>query len=173
MHRVDNKITAYTSIKREDILTGLSYDNLVTAFEDELSWWDPLVESSLIRQAHSWEERKKIYQSMAEPHGLMIFNQIDQNRPATPDTGIRHCSLYLIGNPVITEQILRIDVRASLYVPFRVCLYAPKDLAGAIISFERPSSFIAALRNAELMKFGYLLDKKIDSVIQSILDRHN
>lgn len=173
MRRVENRIIAYTSIKREDILTGLSYADLVTAFEHEMGWWNPLDESSLIQPAYSWEERKKVYQGTAEPHGLMIFSRIDQGRLARPDTGIRQCSLYLVGNPVIAEQILRIDARASLYVPFRVCLYAHDDLGGAIISFERPSSFIAALRNAELMKFGYLLDKKIDSVIQSILEQHN
>lgn len=173
MRRVDNKTIAYTSIKREDILTGLSYDDLVAAFEGELGWWDPLVDSSLIQRAHSWEERKKVYQSMAEPHGLIIFNQLAQDQTAAPSTGNRQCSLYLIGNPIISEQILRIDARASLYVPFRVCLYVPQDLDGSIISFERPSSFIAALRNAELMKFGYLLDKNMDSIIQSILDKHN
>jgi uncharacterized protein (DUF302 family) len=173
MRRVDNKIISYTLIKREDILTGLSYDDLVAAFEGALGWWDPLVENSLIQQDHCWEERKKVYQSMAEPHGLMIFNQLAQDHTAAPAAGIRQCSLYLIGNPIITEQILRIDARASLYVPFRVCLYVPQDLDGSIISFERPSSFIATLRNAELMKFGYLLDKKVDSVIQSILDRHH
>ncbi|QJW49004.1 DUF302 domain-containing protein [bacterium BFN5] len=173
MRRVDNKIIAYTSVKREDILTGLSYDDLVAAFEGELGWWNPLVESSQIQQAHSWEERRKVYQRMTEPHGLIIFNQLAQDHTATPATGIRKCSLYLIGNPVITEQILRIDVRASLYLPFRVCLYVPQDLDHAIISFERPSSFIAALRSAELMKFGYLLDKNMDSVVQSILNRHH
>jgi uncharacterized protein (DUF302 family) len=155
-------------IKREDIPTGLSYNALVAAFEREMGRWDKAMESSLIQQKSSWEKVKNIFLNMAGPHGLMIFFRVDQGRLTSLHNGIKRCSLYIVGNGVIAEQILSIDIRASLYVPFRVCLYDNGNPGGAIIAFDRPSSFLATLQQPALMKIGKQLDSRIDSVVQSI-----
>ena len=80
----------------------------------------------------------------------------------------KRCSLYLVGNPVIADRIISIDLRASFYVPFRVCLYDDGGPDGAVISYDRPSSFLAALGNPELTEFGALLDRKIDDVATAL-----
>jgi uncharacterized protein (DUF302 family) len=73
-----------------------------------------------------------------------------------------------VGNPVIADQIISIDLRSSFYVPFRVCLYDDGASDGAVISYDRPSSFLAALGKPELTKFGALLDGKIDDVVVAL-----
>ncbi len=73
-----------------------------------------------------------------------------------------------MGNPVIADQIIRIDLRASFYVPFRVCLYDDGGPDGAVISLDRPSSFLAALGKPELTEFGALLDRKVDDVVTAL-----
>jgi uncharacterized protein (DUF302 family) len=35
------------------------------------------------------------------------------------------CSLYTVGNPVIANQIIEIDLRGSFYIPFRVAVHVP------------------------------------------------
>ena len=158
-----------TLIEREDIPTGLNYNALVTAFESELGRWDQTVGNLMIQEKTSWPKVKRIIQDMAGPHGLMIFYRIDQGSIISLHNGIKRCSLYLVGNPIIAEQILSVDIRASLYVPFRVCLYDDGNPAGASISFDRPSSFLATFHQPALMKIGCMLNSKIYSVVHSIV----
>jgi len=49
-----------------------------------------------------------------------------------------------------------------------VCLYDGGGPNGAVISYDRPSSFLAALGKPELTKFGALLDRKIDDVAAAL-----
>jgi hypothetical protein len=164
----DNTMISHTMIIREDIPTGLSYEALIAAFEHEMGRWDPLVENWLIHQNAPWDKVKIYFQRMAGPHGLMIFFQVNQGRLTSLNDGIKRCSLYIVGNGIIAEQILSIDIRASLYVPFRVCLYDNGNPGGAIIGFDRPSSFLAVFHNPSLTDIGILLDSRMDSVVQSI-----
>ena len=70
--------------------------------------------------------------------------------------------LYLVGNPVIANEIIDIEPREFLRsVP--VCLYDNADDLG-VMAYDCPSSFLAALERPELRPFGELLDHKIDTV---------
>jgi hypothetical protein len=120
------KMVTCTSIIREDIPSGLSYRALVEAFEREMGRWDPVIETALIEEKAPWEKVEKAFQRMTGPHGLMIFFHVDQGRLTSLHNGIKKCVLYIVGNGVVAESILTIDIRASLYVPFRVCMrYIP------------------------------------------------
>jgi uncharacterized protein (DUF302 family) len=163
------KMVTCTSIIREDIPSGLSYEALVAAFERELGRWDPVVETALIEEKAPWEKVERAFQRMAGPHGLMIFFHVDQGRLTSLNNGIKKCILYIVGNGVVAEPILTIDIRASLYVPFRVCLYDNGNPFGAIIGYERPSSFLATLNQQALYPYGRLLDYRMDCVVQCIL----
>ena len=69
-----------------------------------------------------------------------------------------------MGNPVIANQIISIDLRGSFYVPFRVALYNDGRPGGAVIAYDRPSSFLATLGRQELTAIAESLDSKIDAV---------
>ncbi|ACS98919.1 DUF302 domain-containing protein [Paenibacillus sp. JDR-2] len=163
-------ITAgYAMIVREDIPTGLSYEALVAAFERQMGRWDPYIGNQLVRQQASWEQVEAAVKPMEGPHGLMILSEVNQGELLSLQSGIKQCRLYLVGNPLIAEPILAVDRRASLYVPFRVTLYDNGGPRGAIISFDRPSSFLGALHQPTLAPYGKLLDTKIYSVVRSIM----
>ena len=98
----------------------------------------------------------------------MIIARADQGKITSLSGDEKRCLLYLVGNPVIANRILSIDLRASFYVPFRVCLYDDGGPKGAVISYDRPSSFLAALERPELKEFGELLDRKIDEVANAL-----
>ncbi|CAM3423393.1 DUF302 domain-containing protein [Paenibacillus lupini] len=160
-------ITAgYAMIVREDIPTGLRYDALVAAFERQMGRWEP---DFGIGNQVTWEQVEAAVKQLEGPHGLMIMSEVNQGELLSLHGGIKRCRLYLVGNPIITEPILSIDRRASLYVPFRVTLYDNGSPHGAIISFDRPSSFLGALHQPDLVSYGQLLDAKIYSVVRSIL----
>jgi uncharacterized protein (DUF302 family) len=73
---------------------------------------------------------------MACPRGLMIIFRADQGKITSLSGQEKRCSLYLVGNPVIADQIISIDLRASFYVPFRVCLHDDGGPGGAVISYD-------------------------------------
>lgn len=72
------------------------------------------------------------------------------------------------GPPQRAQRILSVDVRASFYVPFRVSIYDADGPGGACIAYDRPSSFLAALGQAELTELGALLDRKMEEVVAPV-----
>ena len=117
---------------------GLSYDRLVRAFEGELGRLDPVVAKSLIDRRAPWSEVKEAVERMAGAHGLMIISTADQGAVTSLSGKAKRCSLYIVGNPVIANDILDIDLGASFYVPFRIALYESGDEGGAVIVLRSP-----------------------------------
>ncbi len=160
--------TTSVVIERTTVRTRLTYPALVEAFEHELGHWETTTEERLVARKAPWSEVKEEVARMAGPRGLMVMTRLDQGEITSLDGTLKRCSLYLVGNPVIANQILNIDPRGSLYVPFRVCLFDTSEAGGASLFYDRPSSFLAALGYAELTEIGTQLDDKIDSVARAL-----
>ena len=92
---------------------------------------------------------------MAEPFGLMVLAKIDQGRITSLSGKSKMCSLY--------NQIIEIDLRGSFYVPFRVAVHDDGGANGGTISYDRPSSFLAALNRPELDAIGKSARRKTRS----------
>ena len=73
-----------------------------------------------------------------------------------------------VGNPAIAARIVRIEVSASLYVPFHVALFERHDDAEAVLAYDRPSSFLGQFEHTDLKEIGLILDAKIDAVAQRV-----
>ncbi len=160
--------TAAARIERSVVATGLTYPALIGAFERELGRWDAGAASRLVGRGATWSEVEREVERLAGPHGLMIFLRVDQGLVVSLAGTARQCSLYLVGNPIIAQRILSVDVRACLYVPFRVSIYDDGGPEGACIAYDRPSSFLAALGCPELTEFGVLLDRKMEGVLAAV-----
>jgi len=78
-----------------------------------LGRWDPILGESLSREAASWPKVEATVAKTAEPFGLVLMTKIDQGRLTSLSGKAKHCSLYLVGNPVIANQIIEIDPRGS------------------------------------------------------------
>lgn len=159
------------SISHVNVATGLPYDRLIPAFEASLGKWDPVAGAPLWEKKASWPEVETAIAKMAEPFGLMVMVKIDQGRITSLSGKAKRCTLYIVGNPVIANQIIDIDLRGSFYVPFRVAVHDDGGPNGGMIEYDRPSSFLAALNRPELDAIGKSLDEKLDRIISS-LDRH-
>lgn len=158
-----------SQIKREDIETEFCYEALTAAFEHKLGQFNANAAKALIQKKAPWATVEETIDQMAGPHGLMIFQKVDQGKITSLHGAAKRCALYIVGNPLIADRILSIDVRASLYVPFRVCIYEKSNPNAAIIGFDRPSSSLASLQQPALRDIGELLDRKIEGVVQAII----
>jgi len=151
------------TMQHTTLATGLSYDALVRAFERELGHLDPATPQRLVDSKAEWSEVEREIESTAGPHDLMIIARVDVGAIASLSGHEKRCSLYLVGNPVIADQIISIDLRGSFYVPFRVTLYDDGSPDGAVICYDRPSSLLATLGRPALAEIGDFLDRKIDA----------
>lgn len=156
------------TIRHTSVATGLSYAALVSAFEHELGRLDPATTQRLVERKSAWSEVESEIKKTGGAHDLMIIARADLGSISSLSGREKLCSLYLVGNPVIANQIINIDLRGSFYVPFRVALYDDANPAGAVIAYDRPSSFLATLGRPELADIGVYLDHKIDGVAAAI-----
>ena len=168
-----SRATSHPSVTHVSVSTALAYDRLIEAFEGSLGRWDPSLGKSLSREAASWPKVEATVTKIAEPFGLVRMSKIDQGRLTSLSGKVKHCSLYLVGNPVIANQIIEIDLRGSFYVPFRVAIYDDGETNGRIISYDLPSSFLATLGRPELTAIGESLDEKMERVILDLLRAEN
>jgi len=139
-------------IEHVTVPMSLPYDRLVNAFEAELGHLDPAVTKALVERRASWGEVEKEIERIGGVHGLMVIASANQGVMTSLSGKMKRCLLYLIGNPVIADKIIAIDVRASFYVPFRVAIF-DRGNDGTVISYDRPSSFLAVLGRPELNEF--------------------
>jgi hypothetical protein len=159
-------LTQRSVIERFDVDTGQSYDAAAATFESSIGRLEVEAVEALRERGAPWAEAEAAMTRMAGPSGLMLFTKLDQGAVASLSGPPIRCRLYMVGNPAIAAQILRIDARASLYVPFLVALYARDDQSAAVLSFDRPSSFLGIFEQPALKEIGLMLDAKIDAVIR-------
>lgn len=82
--------------------------------------------------------------------------------------GIRaKCRLYILGNPLIAQTMLKHDIRAGLNVPVRLIIYETK--AGeARLGYDLPSSLMSQLHNAEVTAAAEKLDAKLAALVEHV-----
>ncbi|MEI9888872.1 MAG: DUF302 domain-containing protein [Rhizomicrobium sp.] len=159
------------AIQHTRLVTGRGYDAAVRAFERELGHLDPNLPKLLIARKAPWSEAERAIEKMAGPHDLMVVSSTDLGSLTSLSGKEKRCRLYLVGNPVIANRIIEIDLRGSFYVPFRVALYDEGDALGTVVAYDRPSSFLATLGRPELTAIAQALDEKIDTVAAAVRDR--
>ena len=155
-------------IQHSYVETGLGYEAAVRAFERELGHLDSALTQRLVEAKTAWSEVERQIEAIGGSHDLMIIERADLGTVASLSGREKRCLLYLVGNPVIANKIIDIDLRGCFYVPFRVALYDDGSSKGAVISYDRPSSFLAALGHPELAEIGKYLDSKIDAVAAAV-----
>ena len=167
MHADTTPSSMTASVDRVTFKTDLLYRDLIIAFENQLGRYDHAIGEQLVRDQVSWAETEKTIGAMKGPHGMMIFFRVDLGLSASLKGERRECTLYLIGNPLIATEIIAHDMRAGLLVPFGVQVYS--EGGTGIISYNRPSSTLGTLENAEIDKIGKGLDEKIEVAIAAMV----
>jgi len=158
-----------TVIERTSIPTGLPYDLATAAFESAIGHLEPETAKALVARKASWAEVEAETGRMAGPSGLMLFAKFDQGAVASLSGTNTRCAQYLVGNPAIAARIVRIELRASLYVPFHVALFEHENGGEAILSYDRPGSFLGQFEQPQLREIGLMLDAKIDGVARGLI----
>jgi uncharacterized protein (DUF302 family) len=154
-------------IAQSNIALNRSFAETVQLFERELQLWPRETSVDLISRQAPWSAVQAEVARLGGRRGLMIFSKIDSGRLTSLSGRRKNGALYLVGNPVIANEILNIDPKGAFYVPFRVALYAEGGEGRASLCYDRPSSFLARL-DPRLAAIGLELDSKIDAVASAL-----
>jgi len=73
---------------------------------------------------------------------------------------------YTIGNPRIALEMTRHDVRAALYVPFKI-LVIENDGDSVRVEYDLPASQLSRFGNADVLLIATQLDHKITRLLDA------
>ena len=76
--------------------------------------------------------------------------------------------LYVIGNPIIAQSIMRHDFRSALNIPLRLLVLEKEDRSGTCVIYHLPSSVMNLTDNEELRRATQVLDEKLDTLVNHI-----
>lgn len=149
-------------------VTPLPFELATARFEHTLGHWNDADGAAFVKRKAPWTEVQARIWMVANPHGLMIFHKVDQGTLTSLSGKVKHCALYLVGNPDTANSIIDIDLRGSMYVPFRVCILQEHDAGVATILYDKPSTFLAQFAEPGMSDIGADLDRKIAAVVDLI-----
>jgi hypothetical protein len=145
-----------------------AYERVVEIFERELGGYSRTIATTLVADGAPWAEAEQAFMAMAGDHGLMILAKTELGTLTTLSGKRKRCALYLVGDPLVANQLFEIDVLASFYFPFRIAIFGGRTVDRAHIAFDRPSAALRALNNAAFDDIGNELDARFSRVIELI-----
>ncbi|QLE58179.1 DUF302 domain-containing protein [Nostoc sp. TCL26-01] len=113
----------------------------------------------------SFEQVQVAVESMLGKSGLTVLVDFELGGLLTSQSGVRNKSkLYIIGNPLIANQMFEVDPAVGLYVPLRLFVYEDVD-GRTCVTYDQPSSLLGQLQNAEILEVAQMLDGKLADLV--------
>jgi uncharacterized protein (DUF302 family) len=145
------------------VVTDKPFDKVSKAFEQQLGQFKPEVYQSLAEGGDVEEVRARI-EAMVGPSGFMLFRTSDHGALLRLAGQRKKALQYLVGNPLFAVQMTQHDIRAGLYAPLRVLLYANEE-GKTCVEYDKPSSLFGQFGNAKVTDFATMLDRKLEQVV--------
>lgn len=144
--------------------TALSYEQFVSRFEATVPEL-PTAQMQAKLKAGKTDEVRKLLES-SSPVGMYLFYTLDATPFMAAAGHTAKAKSYLVGNPLLAEQMFAVDPGMMLYAPVRLLIHTDATDA-AHVSFDRPSDLFASFGSAEIAATG----KKVDAALGRILTK--
>ncbi|WYL99127.1 MAG: DUF302 domain-containing protein [Gloeotrichia echinulata CP02] len=119
----------------------------------------------MIDSQQSLEEIESGIKSMIGQTGFMIFSQIEHGKLMSLLGKNKNAKLYIIGNPLIANQMLEENPAVGLYVPLRLFVY--DDYNGKThVTYDKPSSLLGQFPNQKISKIMQIIDQKFEEMVR-------
>ena len=77
----------------------------------------------------------------------------------------RKARQYIVGNPLYAARMTQQDIRAALYAPLRVLVYAD-DSGGTSVEYDLPSTLFGQFENDKVNEVAAELDRKMSELVE-------
>ena len=150
-------------ITQIEVIMDASFAHFTRAFESLLGRM-PVAALSGLHSLSAQAAREKLA-SFVGPLDFTLFQKLDHGAIVTALVG-RPCraTTYVFGNALIAVEMTRHVARAGLYVPLRLFVEAI-DGDRVRITYDLPSSLMAAFGSAEVNDVARGLDEKVKRIL--------
>lgn len=108
----------------------------------------------------SWEQVTDAIQPFIGPSGFMCMVKIDLGSLLSLQGRHKRSIRYILGNPVIANQMIEHHSEVGLYAPLSVLVYQD-DGGQTTIAYDQPSSLMRSFRNSSITTIAQMLDTKL------------
>lgn len=154
---------SYTA-KHVIIPTKRSYEQVIQSIEKQVGRVDPVQLEKIIAAKAPLEA---VADAFVGSSTFMYLAKIDQGRILSLDNKTEKCALYVLGNPLIGNQMHNVTPAVGLYIPFRLSAY--EDLEGNVfVTYDVPSSLVEHYKNEQLTTLAMKFDRQLEALALSV-----
>ena len=131
----------------------------------------PKLLKMLISTRVSGKSKLKAYlNSVAGESGLMILGTVPHGRLyRLLEDGPPRAQMFLIGNPLIALNMMRVHVESGVYAPLRL-MFSEDGPNKTVITYDRPSKMFAQWQESVFQQTGQILDQKMQTLIRKLAE---
>lgn len=141
-----------------------SYDAFISRFESQLGRHDISAYSNLLSDPNRVKDVEAVLHRQEGANGFMLFSFYDHGALLSIKGSPRKARQYIVGNPLLAAQMTQHDIRAALYAPLRVLVYAD-DSGGTSVEYDLPSSLFGQFKHDKVNEVAEQLDRKLSDLV--------
>ena len=145
--------------------TQTPYDAFISRFESQLGRHDISAYWNLLGDPDRTKEAEAVLQQQEGTNGLMLFTFYDHGTLLRIKGSPRKARQYIVGNPLYAARMTQQDIRAALYAPLRVLVYAD-DSSGTSVEYDLPSTLFGQFENDKVNEVAAELDRKMSELVE-------
>jgi uncharacterized protein (DUF302 family) len=153
--------TTTVPVLHRSIVFDAGFERFTSALERILGHFPSGVQEDIIKRPQLAEERLKAAEGA---QGLMIFSVFDHGAALNMVNARQNAKQYLIGNPLTAIRMTEHDIRAALYAPLRVLVYA-QGKERTVVEYDQPSSLFGQFGQDDVTQVGRTLDEKLERAL--------
>ncbi|ARO54081.1 hypothetical protein B2G69_07940 [Methylorubrum zatmanii] len=147
-------------------LSDRSYDAVVAAFREAVGSVEEGFDQAAA-EVTSREGFEALAHSREGSSGFMSFLPVDHGKWLSW-VGIEgKCVMFVLGNPLIAQTMMRHSMAVGLNVPVRLAIYEDAD-GGTRVAYDLPSSLMSTIDDGRVHDAALKLDAKLIALAEQI-----
>lgn len=142
-----------------------AFETFISRFESQLGRHDISAYWGLVADPSRAKDVEAALQRQEGRSGLMLFTTYDHGALLNIKGAPRKAMQYVVGNPLFAARMTEHDIRAALYAPLRVLVYAD-DSGGTRVEYDLPSSLFGQFENHKVNEVAAELDRKMSALVE-------
>ncbi|WP_414517438.1 DUF302 domain-containing protein [Nostoc sp. PCC 9305] len=155
------------TVTRVIVSSEKPFQEVIDALESVVGDGKYSVFEELVAAEAPFEQVKNVVESMLGENGFMRMATLNLGGLLSLMGKPKKIRLYLIGNPLIANQMIEQNPGVGLYVPPRLLVY--EDYEGKThIAYDKPSSMLSQFDNGFILKVSQMLDQRFQELAVGI-----
>jgi uncharacterized protein (DUF302 family) len=143
------------------------YEQVIQAIEERVGRVDYTVLDRIIAEQRPLED---VADAFVGSSTFMYLAKINQGRILSLSGHPKKASLYVLGNPLIGNQLLDVTSAVGLYFPFRLFAYENEE-GQAFVAYDVPSSLVRQYNNEALLPLAHKFDEQLEQLARAVTSK--